>query len=69
MLTTVPSPSASDTPEEMGSKSSGQAILGSGFFVIKPPWRALDRYSKANMNVVMLQLGYAPALPESGGQQ
>jgi hypothetical protein len=69
MPTTGPAPLASDTPEEMGSKSSGQAILGFGFFAIRPPWRAIDNYNTGNMNVVMPQLGYAAAMPDSGGQQ
>jgi len=60
---------ASDTPEEMGSKSSGQAILGFGFFAIRPPWRALVNYNTGNMNVVMPQLGYAAGMPDSAGQQ
>jgi len=69
MPTTGPPPLATDTPEQMGSKSSGQAILGFGFFVIRPPWLAIDNYNTSNMNVVMPQLGYAAAMPDSGGQQ
>ena len=69
MPTTVPAPLATDTPEQMGRKSSGQAILGFGFFAIRPPWTAIGNYNTGNMNVVMPQLGYAAAMPDNDGPQ
>jgi hypothetical protein len=67
--TTAPAPLATDTPEQMGNKSSGQAILGFGYFTIRSPWKATYNYNTDLLNVVMPQIGLAGPQPDGGSQQ
>jgi hypothetical protein len=69
LLTTVPAPVATDTPEQMADKVHAQAIVGFGYFTKSAFPKALYEYMSSNMNQFMTQLGFAAPLPDSGSQQ
>jgi hypothetical protein len=65
----MPSPVATDSPEQMEQKVEGQVVIGFGKFISNSPPRALYDYSTANVNQGMTQLGFAVDPVSNNAQQ
>jgi hypothetical protein len=59
----VPLPTATDTPEQLGQKSSAQSVVGFSSFIGTEPHKGLWDYWNKNYDQTMGDIGYATGAP------